>query len=406
VKYLDCRLMSKEKINKIVPKLRFPEFENSGEWEEKILRNACRMQAGKFVSASGINENISDDSFPCYGGNGLRGYTKSYTHSGKFSLIGRQGALCGNVTLVQGKFHATEHAVVVTPEKGVDTDWLFYMLMQLNLNQYATGQAQPGLSVDNLEKVDIKIPKSEDEQQKIADCLSSSDELITAQSQKLKALKAHKKGLMQQLFPAEGETVPQFRFAEFRDSGEWEEDVLGIVSDVRDGTHDSPKFVYEGKPLLTSKNLLPSGTLNFQNVNLISEDDYTQINKRSKVNIGDILFGMIGTIGNPVLIKHEGFAIKNVALIKEKKKLLNTYLIHFLNSDYINNQFNLFMKGNAQKFIALGVIRDIKLYIPKPKEQQKIADCLSSLDELNTAQSEKLEALKTHKKGLMQGLFP
>lgn len=185
----------------MVPQLRFPEFRDSGNWKTKTLKNVCRMQAGKFVSASEINENKINLLFPCYGGNGLRGYTKSFTHSGKYSLIGRQGALCGNITLADGKFHATEHAIVVTPEDNVDTVWLFYILNYLNLNQYATGQAQPGLSVENLEKISVQIPDSKDEQKKIADCLSSLDEQISAQKEKIAALKQHKKGLMQGLFP-------------------------------------------------------------------------------------------------------------------------------------------------------------------------------------------------------------
>jgi len=184
-----------------VPKLRFKEFENSGEWDEKSLGVVSKMQAGKFVSASEIHEKLEDDLCPCYGGNGLRGYTKSFTHIGKFSLIGRQGALCGNITLADGKFHATEHAVVVTPKEKIETVWLFYMLVNLNLNQYATGQAQPGLSVENLEKVKIRIPNTKKEQQKVASCLSSLDDLITNHSQKIEALKEHKKGLMQGLFP-------------------------------------------------------------------------------------------------------------------------------------------------------------------------------------------------------------
>ena len=185
-----------------VPKLRFPEFRDAGDWEEKQLKHACDMQAGKVVQASEIQDCSNDDLFPCYGGNGLRGYTKTYTHEGTYSLIGRQGALCGNVNLASGRFHATEHAVVTTPKAGVDINWLFYKLVLLNLNQYATGQAQPGLSVENLQRVEIKMPRELKEQKKIADCLSSVDELITAQTQKLDALKTHKKGLMQQLFPA------------------------------------------------------------------------------------------------------------------------------------------------------------------------------------------------------------
>lgn len=184
------------------PKLRFPEFQDAGEWLEKQLKNVCQMQAGKFVSASEINEKINNDLYPCYGGNGLRGYTKTFTHTGKYSLIGRQGALCGNVMLAKGQFHATEHSVVVTPKEGVNSDWLYYMLTHLNLNQYATGQAQPGLSVENLEKVNILIPRTENEQNKIAGCLSSIDELTIAQIEKLATLKAHKSGLTQQLFPS------------------------------------------------------------------------------------------------------------------------------------------------------------------------------------------------------------
>lgn len=185
-----------------VPRLRFTEFRAAGEWQEKTLKDVCNMQAGKFVRAADISDIQNSHLYPCYGGNGLRGFTKSFTHEGKYSLIGRQGALCGNITLANGKFHATEHAVVVSPNNDVNTDWLFYMLGFMNLNQYATGQAQPGLSVENLEKLPIVISAKENEQQKIASCLSSIDDLITAQTQKLETLKSHKKGLMQQLFPS------------------------------------------------------------------------------------------------------------------------------------------------------------------------------------------------------------
>jgi len=183
-----------------VPRLRFPEFRKAVEWEEATLGGICEMQAGKFVRASNIKNEYEDGLFPCYGGNGLRGYTKSYTHTGEYSLIGRQGALCGNVTLISDQFHATEHAVVVTPNDGVNTLWLYYVLNYLNLNRFATGQAQPGLSVDNLRNIELRFAPDEDEQQKIGDSLSSLDDLITAQSENIEALKTYKKGLMQQLF--------------------------------------------------------------------------------------------------------------------------------------------------------------------------------------------------------------
>lgn len=184
-----------------LPKLRFPEFRNKLGWDEKQLKHACDMQAGKFVQASEIKSSSSDALYPCYGGNGLRGYTKTFTHEGTYSLIGRQGALCGNINLVSGFFHATEHALVTTPKNGVDTNWLFYKLELLNLNQYATGQAQPGLSVENLERVEIKIPRDLEEQQEIAKCLSALDKNINMEISKADLLKRHKKSLMQQLFP-------------------------------------------------------------------------------------------------------------------------------------------------------------------------------------------------------------
>ena len=133
---------------KTTPAFRFPEFQNKGEWEESTLGDICDMQAGKFVSASEICDVKKDTMYPCYGGNGLRGYTHSFTHFGIYPLIGRQGAQCGNITYAEGKFHATEHAVVVTLKKDIDIRWLYYQLIKLDLNQYATGQAQPGLSVD------------------------------------------------------------------------------------------------------------------------------------------------------------------------------------------------------------------------------------------------------------------
>jgi type I restriction enzyme S subunit len=187
------------------PRLRFPEFQNLAAWEPKMLVEACRMQAGKFVAAADIKELNAEDLFPCYGGNGLRGFTASHTHDGIYPLIGRQGALCGNVKLASGRFHATEHAVVATPIRGVDVVWLYYLLDLLNLNRFATGQAQPGLSVDVLEKVPVSIPKKIAEQQRIAACLSSLHALISAENQQLEALKTHKKGLTQQLFPSSQE---------------------------------------------------------------------------------------------------------------------------------------------------------------------------------------------------------
>lgn len=125
------------------------------------LGDTCELKAGKFVSASDINDEDGKDLYPCYGGNGLRGYVKTFTHEGTYPLIGRQGALCGNITLVHGKFYATEHAVAVTPKIDLEIIWLYHKLVIMNINQYKTGTAQPGLSVKNIINVNIELPSLE-----------------------------------------------------------------------------------------------------------------------------------------------------------------------------------------------------------------------------------------------------
>ena len=197
--------------------------------------------------------------------------------------------------------------------------------------------------------------------------------------------------------------TPQLRFPEF--SGDWEEKKLSDISDVRDGTHESPKYVLDGFPLITSKNLLSNGSIDFENINLVSEEDYTNINKRSKVDINDILFGMIGTIGNPVIVKETGFAIKNVALIKQQKELLNKFMIFYLSGNSIAKQFYIENTGGTQKFLALGVIRSLKIKFPPDTEQQKIAAFLTAVDNKIEQLSKKKALLGEYKKGLMQQIF-
>ncbi|KAA6320707.1 hypothetical protein EZS27_029553, partial [termite gut metagenome] len=152
-------------------------------YEMQKLGDVCDMRAGMFVNVGDIHDSVQNGLYPCYGGNGLRGYTKTFTHEGLYSLVGRQGALCGNVHLVNGKFHATEHALVITPKLNVDTIWLYHKLISMNLNQYATGTAQPGLSVINLTPIQIYLPPLS-EQQKIVSEIGKMEVQI-AEAQKI-----------------------------------------------------------------------------------------------------------------------------------------------------------------------------------------------------------------------------
>lgn len=157
---------------------------------------------------------------------------------------------------------------------------------------------------------------------------------------------------------------------------DWEVKTLGEVFDVRDGTHDSPKYQEIGFPLVTSKNL-KCGLINFDNVNYISEEDYLKINNRSKVHKGDILFAMIGTIGNPVVVKEDpNFAIKNVALFKVPSTQSSYFLKHYLDSKLVIEKMTLDAKGTTQKFVGLGYLRSFPIPLPPLSEQHRIVAIL------------------------------
>lgn len=165
------------------------------------------------------------------------------------------------------------------------------------------------------------------------------------------------------------------------------------VMDVRDGTHDSPKSVNDGVPLVTSKNLV-GGKIDFSTCNLISQEDHLAISKRSAVDDGDILYAMIGTIGNPVIVeKSQNFSIKNVALFKFTKssEVFNRFIYHFLNSKLAVRQFESNSRGGTQKFVSLGNIRSLKVPLPPLDEQKRIAAILDKADTIRRKRQQAIQ---------------
>lgn len=154
------------------------------DWDVMNLNHAVRMKSGESITSLEI---APDGEYPVFGGNGIRGYFDSYTHDGSFVLIGRQGALCGNIKIANGKFWASEHAVVVTPDRDLNISWLGYLLTTMDLNQYSVSAAQPGLSVENIGRLKIPFPKIE-EQNKIAKFLDYKTQQIDRLIEKKKAL--------------------------------------------------------------------------------------------------------------------------------------------------------------------------------------------------------------------------
>ena len=198
--------------------------------------------------------------------------------------------------------------------------------------------------------------------------------------------------------------------AVFTQRGEgWVKSSLGEVFDVRDGTHDSPKYHATGYPLITSKNLKREG-LSFDGVKLVSEQDYNKICERSAVHNGDVLFAMIGTIGNPTLVSVEpNFAIKNVALFKIPSGQSGVFLKHYLNSDLVISKMMREAKGATQKFVGLGYLRGFPIYVPPLVTQHEVVKRLDVLLEetqrLESIYQQKLSALEELKKSLLHQAF-
>ena len=381
----------KEKGN--FPILRFKEFQ--GECEEMKLGEVCRMQAGKFVSASEIFDNQNDDLLPCYGGNGLRGYTKSFNQDGIYSLIGRQGALCGNVTLANGKFHATEHAVVVTPEKNNDTIWMFYLLSSLNLNQYATGQAQPGLSVQNLEKIEILLPESKAEQIKIGVFLSLIDKRISTQSKIIEKYESLIKGISEKLL------LQKVRFKEFTEK--W---VLIILEKVL--IKNSIKNKNQKYSIVQSV----SNKYGFINQDEIFEDrrvaslntsNYYVIEKGcfaynpSRINIGSLAYKKDNetSVISPLYVS---FRANN-------NFLFDDYLWHWFQTINFTQQMNNSFEGSVRNTLNYENLVKMVISIPSTKEQIKIADFLSKISDKIENEKQILDKLKKQKKFLLSQMF-
>jgi type I restriction enzyme S subunit len=275
------------------------------------------------------------------------------------------------------------------------------------IKREAQGAKVLGISGTRISRIKINYPINTQEQQKVASCLSSLDELIAAHSQKLEALKTHKKGLMQNLFPQEGETVPKYRFSEFVNDGEWEEKKLEEVATFLKGKGISKADIVENGNLACIR----YGELYTHYQETISEiKSYTNL----------ISTDLVLSKANDVIIPASGetqIDIATASCVLEKGialggdlNIIRTKINGVFLSYYLNNAKKMdiaqMAQGNSVVHLYPSQLKTLVINVPKPEEQKKIVSCLSSLDDLITAQADKITQLKLHKKGLMQGLFP
>ncbi|MDQ0640117.1 type I restriction enzyme S subunit [Pedobacter sp. W3I1] len=278
------------------------------------------------------------------------------------------------------------------------------------IQREAQGAKVLGISATRLAKIKIAYPKSKIEQQKISDCLSSLEDLITAEDQKLNALKNHKKGLMQQLFPVEGKKVPKLRFTEFKYSGDWESKRFSECIVLYRGS--SPRPIQEF--LTTSPdgvNWIKIGdTKNAEN-NIIKsvEEKITRLGakKSRKVVSGELILANSMSFGKTYLLEIDGCIYDGWFVLREFEKYFDKkYLLQVLNSEYMQIQFTKLAAGGIVQNISSEIVYSSLLPYTTIPEQQRISGFISLVDEQISEQNKKLNKLKLHKKGLMQQLFP
>lgn len=402
-------------------------FELPDGWEWARLKNICFMIAGKSKNKNEIKQEPFSQCYPCYGGNGHRGYTDTFNYNGKYSIVGRQGALCGNINIANGKFYATEHAVVVILYTNIDFDWNNYTLKALNLNQYATGAAQPGLAVANILNVLVPVPPFE-EQKRIADKINELMGLVDVIEQNktdlqtavklakekildlairgqlvpqnpddepasvlLERIRAEKQQLIKQgkIKPDKKDTVTftddELPF-ELPDGWEWCR--LGnLCSVISKGT--TPKggkscYLDSGINYLRVENIMDNGQIDTSDMVHIDEKIHNTELKRSILQEDDLLITIAGTLGKTAVVHKNNLPLNtNQAISFSRLINVNLCFVDFLrliiSSKIIQNRLLLKTKVTSIPNLTLEIISDCLIPLPPLNEQKRIADKINQL---------------------------
>lgn len=402
----------------LVPKLRFPEFRGTAAWKIKRLGDlfSDRQESGltglpllSLMDKEGIvpqedsnrkNNSNSDKSKYLRVVPGDIAYNTMRMWEGRSAHVGLEGLVSPAYTVCE-------------PQPGVHSLLFSYYFKTPQLieqfRRFSQGLVKDTLNLKYPAFAQISAPvPTYPEQHKIAECLSSVDELMAAQARKVDALKTHKKGLMQQLFPREGETQPRLRFPEFQNAGEWEEQKLEDLAKRGSGhTPNKTKQEYYNGGIkwvsLADSKRLDNGLIS-QTAIVISEQG---IKNSSAVlhPAGSVILSRDAGVGKSAVMS-EPMAVSQHFIVWtcDKHRLSNWFLYYILQIK--KAVFESVASGSTIKTIGLPFFKEMRIKVPSVPEQQRIATCLSSLDALITAETQKHEALKTRKKGLMQQLFP
>jgi type I restriction enzyme S subunit len=407
-----------ETTSALVPNLRFPEFRDAPGWDIDGLGDVADFVNEKIPLERVALENYvsTENILPDYGG---------IAKASKLPTTGSVTRYSPNDTLVSNIRPYLKKVWVADKEGGASNDVIVIRAKQRLLPQYfscllrndafidyvmtgAKGVKMPRGDISSMKAYPTLYPTIP-EQQRIADCLGSLDELVAVQARKVEALKAHKRGLMQQLFPQEGETQPRLRFPEFRDAGGWEEHPLDGLVDIQSGATPSKanaEFWNGSVPWVTAKDMK---RLFLED----SEDHITQLAVDTGARLvpaGTLLIltrGMTLLKDVPICVVRCQMSFnQDVKGLRPKDGIDGTYLAWLLTNMKQHLLAMVNIAGHGTGKLDTSELQALRSLVPSRPEQKRIADCLSGLDTLISSESTKLSALKTHKKGLMQQLFP
>ncbi len=369
-------------------------------WMLSSLSEVFYMHAGKSIASAHISSTKDDKyCYQCIGGNGIRGYTKDYNTEGQFPIIGRQGALCGNINFASGKIYATEHAVVVDTFCNTDERWAYYSLIQLNLNQYATATAQPGLSVNTIGDVQIPIPPAE-EQKRIVEAIEKWFVLIDAlesnEGDLLKAIDKAKSKILDlaihgKLVPQDPNDEPAIELLKrinpkfepcdnkqykFEIPNTWEWITIDDVCDVARG--GSPRPI---KDYLTDAadgiNWIKIGDTekNGKYINSAKERIKPEGKSKSRyVQKGDFLLTNSMSFGHPYILNINGCIHDGWLVISTLENAFNRdFLYHLLSSDFVYEQFSEAASGGVVSNLNSEKVAHTTVPLPPYQEQLRIA---------------------------------
>lgn len=366
------------------------------------LGEVCLLKAGKFVSANDISPEYNKGLYPCFGGNGIRGYVADYTHDGEFPLIGRQGALCGNVNLASGKFHATEHAVVVQPKIEMNVHWLYYALNAMNLGQYATGAAQPGLAVSKLETLSIEIPNIS-EQNKIAQTLCKVEQLVNFRKQQLAKLDELVKARFVEMFGNPSNNSLGFPY----------EPLSNCLLSIENGKSFvcSNDMRQEENPAILKLSAVTYGVYQQDENKAIL--DSSMFVKSAEVHKGDLLFTRKNTPELVGMCAYVNDTAPNLMMpdlifrLNTNEKINKIFLWKLINHEFFRGKIQNIATGSAKSMsnISKERLEKLAIILPPLHLQNDFAALVERVDQQKQTIQQSLEKLELLKKALMQEYF-